>query len=245
MRRPAPSDTRVSPEAPRTPIAVGAALLCINAIPLLHGLSLLTVLLVPWGTVPQRVAVALATLYLLPPLLARWLRRVFPLREGLIYPATRSFLVWLALLNLQVLFCRLPFLDELLRLVPGLYSAWLRLWGARIGRLTYWAAGTTILERPFLNVGDNVIFGAGVRLNAHVLAKDDQGRTVLYFGAITIGDRAVIGGYSLLTAGVEIAAEEETMGFLRARPFTYWKNGRRADRPIPGTCAADGESRSS
>jgi hypothetical protein len=208
-------------------------MLCLNAIPLTHVVIILSVLLTPWGTPAQRAVVAVAVLYLLPPLLARIVRGLFPLGEGLIYPETRAFLVWLTLLNLQVLFCRLPFLDELLRLVPGLYSAWLRLWGARIGRLTYWAAGTTVLERPFLNVGNNVIFGAGVRLNAHVMAKDEAGRTVLYFGTITIGDRAVVGGYALLTAGTEIAADEETMGFLRARPFSYWKNGRRTDRPIP------------
>ena len=30
--------------------------------------------------------------------------------------------------------------------MPTLYSNWLRLWGAKIGRLAYWSAGTLIAD---------------------------------------------------------------------------------------------------
>ncbi len=60
-------------------------------------------------------------------------------------------------------------MEEILRLIPGLYSFWLRAWGSRVGKLTYWAPQTVILDRGFLEIGDHVIFGAGVRINPHVM----------------------------------------------------------------------------
>jgi len=106
-------------------------------------------------------------------------------------------------------------------MVPGVYSLWLRLWGSRVGKLTYWAPGTVILDRGFLDIGDNVVFGAGVRLNPHVMEND------LRLARVKIGDGAMIGGYSLLTAGTEIAAGEATRAFLISPPFSKWENGKR------------------
>ncbi len=147
---------------------------------------------------------------------------------------TRAFFAWWALFNLQVLFCRAPLLEELLRLVPGLYSLWLRLWGARIGRLTYWAAGLRILDRSFLEIGDDVVFGACVRLNPHVLSRNHEGAMELVLATITIGDRALVGGYSLLTAGTEIAPDECTRAMLLSPPFSHWAGGsRRTPRNPP------------
>jgi hypothetical protein len=146
-------------------------------------------------------------------------------------------MVWWALFCLQTLYCRFPILEELLRSVPGLYSQWLRLWGARIGRFTYWAAGTAILDRPFLDIGDDVIFGAGVRLNPHVIEQNESGQHELVLATVKIGDGAMIGGYSLLTSGTEIGAGESPHAFLLCPPYTQWKNGRR----IKGT---EGRSKS-
>jgi acetyltransferase-like isoleucine patch superfamily enzyme len=126
-----------------------------------------------------------------------------------------------------VVFCRIPALEEVLRLVPGLYSQWLRLWGARIGRFTYWSAGTLITDRSFLSIGDYVVLGAGVRLNSHVLAPDSDGTVELLLASIKIGDRVMVGGYSLLTAGTEIASGENTRAFLISPPFSSWKAGKR------------------
>ena len=104
---------------------------------------------------------------------------------------------------------------------------WLRLWGARICRLTYWGAGLRILDRSFLHIGDDVIFGAAVRLNPHVLARNEQGEMELILATIVVGDRSVVGGYSLLTAGSELATDECTRAFLVSPPFTRWEHGRR------------------
>ena len=120
-------------------------------------------------------------------------------------------------------------LEEILRLVPGLYSLWLRAWGSRIGKLTYWAPQTIILDRGFLDIGDHVIFGAGVRINPHVMERDPD--PVLRLAPVKIGDRAMIGGYSLLTAGTEIADDEATRAFLISPPFSKWHKGKRNREP--------------
>ena len=114
-----------------------------------------------------------------------------------------------------------------MRLVPGLYSAWLRLWGSKIGALTYWAPGTMILDRQFVELGDNVKFGAGVRINPHVIAGTDDGGMELILATVKIEDGAMIGGYSLLTAGTEIASGEATSARLLSPPYTRWEGGKR------------------
>ncbi|MGD0058334.1 MAG: acyl transferase [Verrucomicrobiia bacterium] len=201
--------------------------LLLNCLPLLHAVAVGLCIGIAWTSWPWRLLTGLAVLYLVPPLAARCIRMVLPIREGHIAVATLGFFTWWALFNLQVIFCRLPALEECLRLVPGLYSCWLRLWGARVGRLTYWAAGLRILDRSFLHIGDDVIFGAAVRLNPHVLARNDNGRLELILATVRIGDRAVIGGYSLLTAGSQVAADECTRAFLVSPPFGQWQDGRR------------------
>lgn len=218
------------------PVPNPVALLLLNAIPLGHVLSLIA--LTCWITAraswSAAVLCALAWLYLLPPLVARLVLRLRPISATHIALGSRDYFTWWTLFNLQVLFCRLVFLEEILRLIPGLYSAWLRLWGARIGRLTYWAAGTCILDRSFLEIGDFVVFGAAVRLNGHVVIRNGAGDLELLLADIRIGSNALVGGYSLLTAGTEIAAGECTRAFLMSPPFTRWQNGSRARADAAG-----------
>ena len=204
-----------------------AAMLLLNYFPLLHVLGTLALVSAPWNHRWERVVAGVASIYILPPVLCRIIRLVMPLREGRIPFGSKDFMIWWTLFCLQTLFCRFPFLEELLRVVPGLYSQWLRLWGARIGRFTYWAAGTMILDRPFLDVGDDVMLGAGVRLNPHVIERTKDGRSELILATVKIGAGAMIGGYSLLTSGTEIGAGESPHAVLLCPPFTLWKEGRR------------------
>ena len=209
-------------------------MLGLNCLPLLHMLAVAAVTGFAWAPVGWRIAAGAAVLYLAPALAARILNTISPISEGRIRLGTRDFFAWWAQANLQMLFCRLPMLEEFLRLFPGLYSLWLRLWGARIGRLTYWGAGLRILDRSFLRIGGDVIFGAGVRLNPHVLTRNEQGEMELMLASIVIGHRAIIGGYSLLTAGTEIAPDECTKACLLSPPFSKWKDGRRIkEEPQP------------
>jgi acetyltransferase-like isoleucine patch superfamily enzyme len=202
-------------------------LLSLNFLPLIHLLLMISLLLVPYVNWTTRVGIALAVLYLLPPLIARLVLILVTISQGHIAVGSKAFFGWWTLFQLQIVFCRLPALEEILRLIPGVYSLWLRLWGARIGRLTYWSPGTLITDRSFLHIGDDVVFGAGVRLNPHVLTKDKDGRIELLLATLKIGDRVIVGGYSLLTAGTEIFSDEITRARFLSPPFSILKDGKR------------------
>jgi hypothetical protein len=192
-----------------------AAMVALGLIPTLHAiLTVLPLALACTDTFGWRVVwVTPIFLYLLPVVIVRAFLAVRPLTLGRVATDDPGFLAWWFSAQWQVVFVRLPFLEELLRLVPGLYSLWLRLWGARIGSLVYWAPGVAILDRPLVRVGSRVIFGIGVRINPHVIAPFEDGRVGLHINYVTIGDDALVGGYSLLLPGSEIEAGAITKPF--------------------------------
>ncbi len=199
-------------------------MLLLNLVPLLHAAGTLACFLTPWPWLAPVV------LYIVPLVPGRLLRASLRAAPAEIPIGSHDFLRWWASFQCQVLFLRFPVFEEILRLIPGLYSLWLRGWGSRIGKLTYWAPHTIILDRGFLEIGDHVVFGAGVRLNPHVMEREPE--PVLRLAPVSIGDGAMIGGYSLLTAGTEIAPGEATRAFLISPPFSRWKNGRRTRDPL-------------
>lgn len=171
---------------------------------------------------------ALAVLYLLPPLLARLVLSTLGRPSGTCSTDSREFLTWWTLACLQSIFLRFPALEEILRMVPMLYSAWLRLWGARVGRMVYWAPGTTILDRSYVDIGDRVVFGMGARLNPHFLNQQQ-----LTLATIRIGSGAQVGGYSLIMAGAEIGPGESSLATLEMRPFSRFVGGKLWRHPKP------------
>jgi hypothetical protein len=207
-------------------------MLLFNALPFCHVAAVaVAVSLVP-GTL-AKILTGLVGIYFVPPLVGRAQLMFFPITPGSYGLDAPEFLRWWASAQTQILFCRLPFLEEILRLLPGCYSLWLRLWGAKIGRLTYWAPGLRILDRSFLEIGDNVVFGAGVRLNPHVIADDEMSVPRLHVGPVRIGDGCQIGGYSLLTAGSRVEAGQTLKALSLSPPFTVWREGRRSKLAIP------------
>lgn len=210
------------------PVKTRLLMLALNSLPMWHVVLTLTTAMVMASEFGMwsGISATLALLYLLPPLAIRLLLLCCPIKEGTHRIDSREFLIWWATSQWQMIFCRLPALEECLRLVPGLYSLWLRLWGAKIGRLTFWSAGLRILDRSLLRIGDDVVFGSGVRLNPHVIVEED-GQKLLHLAPITIGDRALIGGYSLLTAGVTIEPDAALRSFTLLPPFSVWSQGRR------------------
>jgi hypothetical protein len=210
------------------PGRVRAAMMLIGFVPLVHtALTVTPVLLVIMGRPRMLLALAPVALYLLPPAIVRLVTWRRPLPTGLIDLASPEFLRWWFTAQCQIVFARLPWLDELLRLVPTLYSAWLRLWGSRVGAFVYWSPGLVILDRSLVNIGSRVVFGAGVRLNPHAIAPIG-GRRALILGPVTIGDDALIGGYSTLLPGCIVSPGEVTAPFRTVHPFMQIEGGRRS-----------------
>jgi acetyltransferase-like isoleucine patch superfamily enzyme len=197
------------------------AMLFLNLLPPLHAAGTLACLFLPLAW-PWKIAAAFAFLYLIPIIPARILRESLRKSPPEISVGSPDFLKWWACFQFQVLFLRFPATEEIIRLIPGAYSLWLRAWGSRIGKFTYWAPRTCILDRGFLDIGDNVVFGAGVKLNPHVIENGN-----LLLAPVEIGDRAAIGGYSLLTAGTAISPGDECRAFLISPPFSKWKDNKR------------------
>ncbi len=191
------------------------------------GILMMCIILISWANITMRIFIAILFLYIVPPLIGRFILFIAPIRLGIIQIGSKNFIKWWALINLQIIFCRLTFLEELLRMVPGIYGQWLRLWGAEIGRLTYWAPGLRILDRSFIRIGDDVVFGVNVSLNPHVMFMDINRELVLALDYVTIGSRVVVGGYSVFTAGSVICSDQSTRADLILPPFTKWRNGKR------------------
>ncbi len=203
------------------------ALLGLNYLTMLEVALAIGVACAPWSRVWEHVVAPVVALYILPPVVARFILIAFPIRPGRISIGSGGFFTWWALVNLQMIYARFTFLEEFLRIVPSLYSMWLRLWGAKIGRLTYWGAGVRVLDRSFIHIGNDVIIGAGVCLSPHAFMRSHEGNIELQLAPIFIGDRALLGGYSLLSPGTEIAPGECTHAFLICQPYVSFKGGRR------------------
>ena len=175
--------------------------------------------------IPWKIASFLFFLYLFPLLCTRIALLIHPLRSSHIRLFSPDYYVWWFTFCTQVVYLRFPVLEEALRCVPALYSLWLRLWGSKIGKLVYWSAGTVVLERQFVNIGDHVCFGAGCRLNAHVQVEYE-----LLLAPVVVEENVIVGGYSLLTAGTVLKANQSTRGFLISPPFSVWQDNRRISK---------------
>lgn len=209
-----------------------AAMLLLNALPIFQVTVIAIGAALTHGAL-AKTAVLIGGIYLAPPLLVRLFLKLRPLGPGSHRLDAPEFLRWWTSAQGQILFCRFPFLEEILRLVPGLYSAWLRLWGAKVGRLTYWAPEMRVFDRSLIEIGDGVVFGVGGRLVPHVIAEDENGIAQLHLGPVCIGDGCSIGGHSLLTAGTVVEPGQTLKAFSLSPPFSIWRNGRRAKIAIP------------
>ena len=211
------------------PASFRLRMVALGFIPVLHlAATALPLALALTGRARPGVAwLAPMILFLAPPLVVRLTTTWTPLATGLVQPGSAAFLHWWFTAQLQIVFTRFPALEEMLRMVPGLYSLWLRLWGARIGALVYWSPGVVILDRSLVRIGSRVIVGAAARLNPHVLAPVEGRNLGLYLAPITVGDDVVIGASSQLLPGCEIAPGEVTPPFRSIHAFSRFAGGRR------------------
>ncbi len=177
----------------------------IGFFPMLHCLLILLAfvyfMLHPGGV---SLAGLLAITYLLPPLLFRLYTVKYAIKAGrwvLNYPARCD---WWVAHQLQLVYSALPWLESLLRLFPGVYSTWLRLWGSKVGKRVYWTPRVDIMDRHLMQIGDDVIFGHLVICSGHAIHRKSDGRLILLARPIHIGKGTLIGARARIGPGVKI-----------------------------------------
>jgi hypothetical protein len=131
--------------------------------------------------------------YLFPPMVLRIVFRWAPLKHGISRIDDRSFSPWLAAHHIQAFYDALPYLEALLRVTPGFYSMWLRMWGSTIGYGVEWPVRIDILDRNLMDIGNRVVFAREVELAAHVRQKTEGGASRVLVRPVRIGSHAFIG----------------------------------------------------
>lgn len=231
MNAPQPLDdlTRVRVAAAQ-PSAFSLAL---NVVPLLFLASGAWVLGFASGVAPAAL-IALAWIYLLPPLAARAAVMCCGSPAGrALTQDTRAYKVWWFTTQLQVIFNRLPVLEECLRIVPCAYPLWLRLWGSKVSLKVYWGPGAMLADRMLARIGSGVVIGTRAVISAHLAYKDDAGTIRVTVAPVAIGDDVLIGAYAGIGPGcrIESGAQIPAASFLR--PDTHWmrSDSFKASRP--------------
>ncbi|MGV3525453.1 MAG: acyltransferase [Candidatus Sericytochromatia bacterium] len=180
----------------------------VSLFPLSVGLWLLASL---WAVLrwpgPLTLLLPLVVVYLYPVAAFRLLNLFQPLKEGSFDLLAPRYNAWWGSHQFQLIYFACPWLEGLLRCVPGVYSAWLRLWGAKIGKAVYWTPNVEIDDRPLLDMGDQVVIGHKLHVIAHVIIPHRE-RLSLYVKRICIGDRCFIGAGTRLGPGVVL--EDDT-----------------------------------
>lgn len=176
-----------------------------NLFPLTHWILILAST-VQWIRHPSLAGLILVLLviYLLPPGLFRLYTFKYPIREGswVLNPQRRN--DWWIYFQLQMVYANTPVFESILRAIPYAYSAWLRLWGSKIGKGVYWTPNVEILDRHMMRIGDDVVFGHQAICSAHIVTRKRNGRLVLVLRAIEIGSNSLIGGEARIGPGVRI-----------------------------------------
>jgi hypothetical protein len=139
------------------------------------------------------VIFVLFIIYGLPPMVLRIMFRWAPLKIGVSAIDGRKFSPWLAAHNIQAFYDALPYLESLLRVIPGFYSMWLRMWGSRVGYGVEWPVRMDVLDRNLMDIGNRVVFSREVELAAHVRQKMEGGGSRVLVRQVRIGGHAFIG----------------------------------------------------
>ncbi|MCJ8278919.1 MAG: acyl transferase [Rivularia sp. ALOHA_DT_140] len=142
---------------------------------------------------------------------------LYPVEEGISYLQGKKYSPWWGSHQIQSVYISFSFLESALRLIPGVFSLWLRLWGAKVGKNVYWTPKLEIADRSLIEIGDNVVFGQSCGLFSHAIKPKKQD-LMLYVKKIKIGSNVFIGGGSYLAPGVIIKDETFVSAASRLYP---------------------------
>lgn len=143
---------------------------------------------------------SLFCLYFLPILLKNIHQLFFKIKIGESDIFAKSYCPWWTNHQLQMLYMSFPFIETSIRLIPGAYTVWLRLWGSRIGKNVYWTPGVTIYDRDLIEISDNCIIGEKALFVAHIISPRN-GRGILTIEPIKVEKNAFIGAGTVLSHG--------------------------------------------
>ena len=150
------------------------------------------------------VLLLLFIIYGLPPMVLRVMFRWAPLKIGVSAIDGRAFNAWLAAHHIHAFYDALPYLESLLRVFPGFYSMWLRMWGSRVGYGVVWPVRIDVLDRNLMDIGNRVTFEREVELAAHVRQKMDGGGARVLVRPVRVGGYAFIGACARIGPGATV-----------------------------------------
>lgn len=207
--------------------------LWLNGLPFLHVASGLGLAFGVLETAGARFCLLAVWVYLLPPLACRLILSAFGKPEGRLTQDMTAYRVWWALTQWQMLFNRLPWLEELLRLVPGLYASWIRLWGGNVSPLAYVGPGVLITDRYLVDVGRGAVLGVKSTIAGHMVIRDEAGRWIVVVAAPSVEPEAILGGYAGLGPGARLRAGHVLPTGRRVGPFDEWPRREGAKESAP------------
>ncbi|MBV6623477.1 MAG: acyl transferase [Rivularia sp. (in: Bacteria)] len=152
------------------------------------------------------ITALLFTLYGFPLLIHKIHNYFYPLEEGVSYLKGKEYSPWWGSHQIQSIYISFTALESALRLIPGAFSLWLRLWGAKVGKNVYWTPKLEIADRSLIEIGNNVVFGQDCGVISHVIKPKKQD-LMLYVKKVKIGNNVFIGAGSYLAPGVIIKDE--------------------------------------
>lgn len=193
--------------------------LALNVWPALHLASGAALALVLAEGAAARAGVFALWLYLLPPLAARALIALFGRPEGRLTQDMRSYRVWWALTQLQMVFNRFPALEEALRLAPGLYAAWIALWGGRVSARAFIGPRVVVTDRYAISVESGAVLGFSGALAGHMALREADGRWVVVAAGPRVERDAVLGGGAGIGPGAVLARGALLPAGKRVGPF--------------------------
>ena len=142
-----------------------------------------------------------ATVYLFPLLVFRIHQILAPLEEGT-YSIVQGYSAWYGTHMIQTFFISFTGAERFLRMFPGLFSLWLRLWGSKVGKAVYWTPHFELADRGMLVIGNQAVFGYGVKISCHVISPCKELGLKNYIKKVEIGNGSFVGAASRLAPGV-------------------------------------------
>jgi hypothetical protein len=200
--------------------------LWMNLVPFAYVASGVAVLALWEGGMWEAIWRALAWIYLVPPVIGRSILILFGTPRGSFTQDQRGYRVWWVLTQLQMVYNRVPVLEEMLRLVPAAYPLWIAIWGGRLSPFAYVAPGVVITDRYLVRVERRAVLGFRSTLAGHMAIRDEAGRWLAVVAAPIVRESAIVGGEAGLGPGATLLKGALLPAGRRVGSHDQWPRGK-------------------